>query len=271
MLLTFYLWSSLMLSVGQLMVSGHGRMVDPPARNTMWRHGFSNPENYNDDELFCGGVTKQWVENSGKCGICGDPFNEPKPRKHEAGGFFGNGIIVQSYPSGGVMNVTIILSTNHKGWFEWRLCPYKDPKKEVPQSCLDDWLLPLADNYKTRYYIPDWAPHHNFTSSVLVKLPERLTCKHCLLQWTYYTGNFWGLCENGTGALGCGPQETYKNCADISIGYQHQRLPWHFYAFSPFKHNFNENDKRPNDPFLSRLTTPTFHHSSNHHNHHAHF
>ena len=33
----------------------HGRLVDPPARGTMWRLGFSTPPNYNDHELFCGG------------------------------------------------------------------------------------------------------------------------------------------------------------------------------------------------------------------------
>lgn len=34
---------------------GHGRMMDPPARNSMWRFGYPNPVNYNDNELFCGG------------------------------------------------------------------------------------------------------------------------------------------------------------------------------------------------------------------------
>lgn len=36
-------------------VKGHGRLMDPPARNSMWRFGFPNPVNYNDNELFCGG------------------------------------------------------------------------------------------------------------------------------------------------------------------------------------------------------------------------
>lgn len=36
-------------------VNGHGRLMDPPARNAMWRFGFPNPVNYNDNELFCGG------------------------------------------------------------------------------------------------------------------------------------------------------------------------------------------------------------------------
>jgi hypothetical protein len=36
-------------------VSAHGRLMNPPARNSMWRFGFPNPVNYNDNELFCGG------------------------------------------------------------------------------------------------------------------------------------------------------------------------------------------------------------------------
>lgn len=36
-------------------VHGHGRLMNPPARNAMWRFGFPNPVNYNDNELFCGG------------------------------------------------------------------------------------------------------------------------------------------------------------------------------------------------------------------------
>ncbi len=31
------------------------RLWMPPSRSSMWRHGFDNPENYNDHELFCGG------------------------------------------------------------------------------------------------------------------------------------------------------------------------------------------------------------------------
>lgn len=37
------------------MVFSHGRLMDPPARNSMWRFGFNNPVNYNDNELYCGG------------------------------------------------------------------------------------------------------------------------------------------------------------------------------------------------------------------------
>ena len=37
------------------LANGHGYMVSPPARNSMWRYGFPNPPNYTDNQLFCGG------------------------------------------------------------------------------------------------------------------------------------------------------------------------------------------------------------------------
>ena len=39
-------------------VAGHGRLIEPPSRGSMWRFGFKSPENYDDNQLFCGG---SWV------------------------------------------------------------------------------------------------------------------------------------------------------------------------------------------------------------------
>ena len=39
----------------QVGLYGHGRLMDPPSRNAMWRFGFPNPVNYNDNEVYCGG------------------------------------------------------------------------------------------------------------------------------------------------------------------------------------------------------------------------
>lgn len=36
-------------------VTGHGKLIDPPGRSTMWRYNFSTPVNYDDNQLFCGG------------------------------------------------------------------------------------------------------------------------------------------------------------------------------------------------------------------------
>ena len=39
-----------------------------------------------------------------------------------------------------------------------------------------------------------------------------------IFQWTYIAGNNWGTDENGEECVGCGPQEHFRACADISIG-----------------------------------------------------
>jgi len=56
-------------------VSAHGRLIEPPSRASMWRYGFDTPHDYNDHECYCGGFTRQWQRNKGKCGICGDPWD----------------------------------------------------------------------------------------------------------------------------------------------------------------------------------------------------
>ena len=44
-------------------VTGHGYLLQPPARNTMWRSGFASESNYNDNALNCGG---SWVSSISK-------------------------------------------------------------------------------------------------------------------------------------------------------------------------------------------------------------
>jgi Lytic polysaccharide mono-oxygenase, cellulose-degrading len=83
-------------------VNSHGRLMEPPARNAMWRFGYPNPINYNDNELFCGGYAVQWEQNSGKCGVCGDAYNIESPRPHEAGGDYARGYISRRYTAGQV-------------------------------------------------------------------------------------------------------------------------------------------------------------------------
>jgi hypothetical protein len=33
----------------------HGMLMDPVNRSSMWRKGYKTPENYEDNQLFCGG------------------------------------------------------------------------------------------------------------------------------------------------------------------------------------------------------------------------
>lgn len=40
------------------LVNGHGSLIEPPSRASMWRYGYKTPANFNDNQLFCGGF---WV------------------------------------------------------------------------------------------------------------------------------------------------------------------------------------------------------------------
>lgn len=66
----------------------------------------------------------QWQQNDGKCGICGDAYNMPSPRSHEAGGEYGRGVITRRYTAGQVnitycfLNIFLTFKTMYKFLFE---------------------------------------------------------------------------------------------------------------------------------------------------------
>ncbi|CAH2008268.1 unnamed protein product [Acanthoscelides obtectus] len=198
------------------LVDGHGRLMDPPARNSMWRFGFPNPVNYNDNELFCGGYSVQWEQNEGKCGLCGDPHHEAEPRSHEAGGTYAKGIISRHYVVGQVVDIEIELTANHYGRFEVLLCPNNNPSQEASQECFNRYPLYIRGTRDLAYQIPEDGKK-KAVFRYQVQLPPYVTCTQCVLQWTYFTGNQWGMCPNGTQAQGCGKSETFRNCADVAI------------------------------------------------------
>jgi len=192
---------------------GQGYLFTPPARGTAWRKGFDTPINYSDKEMHCGGFNTQWKVNDGKCGICGDPWNGK--RENEApGGKYATGTIVATYISGQHIDVEIKVTTNHKGWFEFKLCENNNIHQDKDQSCFDKNLLEFEDG-ETRVTVPK-DPNGLFKYKI--KLPEGLQCDQCILQWHWNCGNNWG-CDDKTGecCLGCGPQETFWGCADITI------------------------------------------------------
>ncbi|XP_047475549.1 uncharacterized protein LOC125029613 isoform X1 [Penaeus chinensis] len=195
-------------------VIGHGRLMYPPSRSSAWRLGFDTPENFNDNELFCGGFGIQYGQNDGKCGVCGDNWADPQPRDNEAGGLYGTGLITANFTKGQVITVEIDLTTSHIGHFEFRLCVNNAPDKIITDECLDEHLLQLADGSGPFFTVPDFNEAYFYID---MKLPDDVECFQCVLQWHYQTGNSWGDCGNGTSALGCGDQEVFRGCSDIGI------------------------------------------------------
>ena len=99
---------------------GHGRLMDPPGRGTMWRFQSTNPllqghtfiPNYTDNGNNCGGLGHQvnqgknnmlFPESSGNCGVCGDAYDEKETRRHEDGGVYGTKIVSAVYAPGQII------------------------------------------------------------------------------------------------------------------------------------------------------------------------
>lgn len=160
--------------------------------------------------------TVQWEQNGGKCGLCGDPHHLKEPRPHEAGGLFAKGIITRHYSVGQLIDVEVELTANHYGRFEMYLCPNNNYKQEATQECLNKYPLYVAGTKEVSYVIPEDGKKKAIFR-YKVQLPPYVTCTQCVIQWTYFTGNQWGDCSNGTEAVGCGRSETFKNCADVAI------------------------------------------------------
>ena len=86
----------------------HAYLSDPPSRSSAWlvdKDFVECCQNYNYNQMFCGGFAKQWNENGGKCGICGDAWDEPKD--YEKGGAKYLGKIVKNYTPGTIIPVTV--------------------------------------------------------------------------------------------------------------------------------------------------------------------
>jgi len=191
-------------------VCGHGMMVDPINRSSIWRFNDSFPINYDDNAHFCGGFEAQWGVNEGKCGVCGDNYKDSVPRKNENTGIYGLGYIVAEYKSGSVIEITVVLFANHRGWFTYSICNIKDPSQPEHEDCFQN-LQFVDGSYEFKI-----QPTAAYIKSKVI-LPKGLVCKRCVLRWHYHTALELGLCNDGTEAMGCGPQETFRSCADIAI------------------------------------------------------
>lgn len=194
-------------------------LLDPPGRSSLWRLGVDGaPINVNDNALNCGNYTTQWSLNGGKCGECGDAWNEERPRQNDEGGLYGRGIIGQTYTAGQVVRMTVQITANHLGYFIFKLCPKQSAGELVTQECLNSHNLTVinGDNTGLRFLVDQEDPNQMFFYPV-VQLPEDVNCENCVIQWTYVTGNSWGNCQPTPAGFLCGQQEWFVNCADVRI------------------------------------------------------
>lgn len=180
-------------------VSGHLSLEEPPARNVMWRMGFSQlPTHQDDDYLICN-------ESGGKrCPPCGDSADSASPHAHEAGGTYATGIITRKYTVGEVIEVHVNVTRSHGGALEFKLCPNDDVNNPVSQRCLDQYPLDIVGKKSSQALVT--APYDGKQLiSLRVQLPRDLVCEQCVLQMTNHAEQF-------------KPQNImFRNCADIAI------------------------------------------------------
>lgn len=119
------------------------------------------------------------------------------------------------------MTIRVELTASHFGYFEFRLCDNVAAK----QDCLDKHIMkilsgvpsmPQPNDLDTRFYPRNGSRIYE----IRAQLPADFKCKHCVLQWRYVAGNNWGTCEDGHGAVGCGPQEEFRACKYLNIHLQ---------------------------------------------------
>lgn len=118
---------------------------------------------------------------------------------------------METYRKGSAFSAYVKLTANSLGYFTFEICNL-DKFGQESETCFSENKLTFGDGSQ-KYII-----HYEFRDiHFILWLPSNLVCEHCVLRWIYTNGNSWGACEDGTGRLGCGDQETFINCADISI------------------------------------------------------
>lgn len=81
------------------------------------------------------------------------------------------------------------------------------------EECFNKYPIKLADG--SDYFV--LKPDVQGDVPIELTLPKGLSCKHCVFRWHWKAENNWGDCDDGTEAVGCGPQEHWRNCSDITI------------------------------------------------------
>ncbi len=192
-------------------VDGHGYMKVPSSRNWVAR---GKGLDYNPNSLNGGSAANVkkhdvnghvWIRNFPETeesvvrhGLCGDKPGESKYLK--GGKIYGNppgGDIQATYTSGQSIDINVIVTAHHMGWWQFYLC---DKGDELSQTCLNKHMLlrdpndpsisPVDHNFPGRYYmIPTCYGAAAYDQTVRYKLPAGLTCPHCVLQWYWVTAN----------------------------------------------------------------------------------
>lgn len=127
----------------------------------------------------------------------------------------------RNYFPGSTVDVLIEIVANHGGEFKFEMCWRDSWDTKETEDCFEPLKLSRSaastevDGAQTGFELEPEKGTGLFAMSV--ELPIDRTCENCILRWHWRSANNWGVCEDGTERVGCGLQEIYRNCADISV------------------------------------------------------
>ena len=158
-----------------------------------------------------------------RAGVCGDqiaPFQPHMRGKSNIadGEFYYGGLVTRNYTQGSIIDLEVNILANHNGFMEIHMCDVQECGGEISEDCFkqghcyhllraatpscesgnDRGCAPIDPNYPHRWHMPCSTVPENTQErfgrdKMQFKLPQNLTCDHCVLHW------FW------TAALNCNP------------------------------------------------------------------
>lgn len=131
---------------------------------------------------------------------------------------------VRNYFPGSTIDLMIEIVANHGGHFNFEVCWRNGWDTIETEDCFEPLRISGRaqnesddDNDGNAYDYELDSSKGTGIYTLSVDLPYNRTCENCILRWHWRSANNWGICDDGSEAVGCGYQEIYRNCADISI------------------------------------------------------
>jgi len=209
-----------MCSMYVVSVAGHGYLAVPASRNVVaHRKGEGNDKGSPEYCPHCknakgvDNVRKyspggKWVypetpQSSVRHGLCGDGSPLGGFEQKYMGSKYTTGDVVQTYRAGAEVEMEVVLTAHHMGWFEFFVCDKADlqnPDGPITQECLSRHRLRRSEHDTSASPFDPKQPHRFYTvpqclfggEEMRMKMryimPD-IDCKHCVLQWYWVSAN----------------------------------------------------------------------------------
>ncbi|XP_068633541.1 uncharacterized protein [Battus philenor] len=164
---------------------GHGYMLQPTQRSSLWRFNVKALKNYNDNGLNCGFVHSS--QDNIICGVCGDASGPSILQANSIHGKYGKQRHLSIKRKGdlNVFNTTeihvyVVLTANHVGHFDIQLCNKTIKNDHCFETIKTVKVLP----HLNKYVIPVSVKGKNYHKEPF-----------CIMRWQYVTASNRG-CDN---------------------------------------------------------------------------